>query len=99
MHLSRDRAPWGSAVDRVPWGNMYEFTMVAGMVAVVAWLAVLWRMPALRYLGLFVLIPVILAMFLAGNVLYARAQPLVPALQSYWLAIHVSAAASPARAC
>jgi cytochrome c-type biogenesis protein CcsB len=29
-------------------------------------------------------------MFLAGTVLYSRAQPLVPALQSYWLAIHVT---------
>jgi cytochrome c-type biogenesis protein CcsB len=28
-------------------------------------------------------------MFLAGTVLYSQAQPLVPALQSYWLAIHV----------
>jgi cytochrome c-type biogenesis protein CcsB len=32
-------------------------------------------------------------MFLAGTVLYSRAQPLVPALQSYWLAIHVTLAA------
>jgi cytochrome c-type biogenesis protein CcsB len=29
-------------------------------------------------------------MFLAGTVLYSKAQPLVPALQSYWLAIHVT---------
>ena len=29
-------------------------------------------------------------MFLAGTVLYSQAQPLVPALQSYWLAIHVT---------
>jgi cytochrome c-type biogenesis protein CcsB len=84
----------GTAVDRVPWGNMYEFSMVVGLIATIAWLAVLWRMPALRYLGVFVLVPVVTIMFLAGNVLYAQAQPLVPALQSYWLAIHVSAAAS-----
>ncbi|MDQ6937582.1 MAG: c-type cytochrome biogenesis protein CcsB, partial [Actinomycetota bacterium] len=84
----------GTAVDRVPWGNMYEFSMVVGLIAVAAWLAVLFRMPDLRYLGLFVLVPVVVVMFLAGNVLYAQAQPLVPALQSYWLAIHVSAAAS-----
>jgi cytochrome c-type biogenesis protein CcsB len=84
----------GYAVHRVPWGNMYEFSMVMGFIAVVAWLVVLWRMPALRFLGMFVLIPVVAIMFLAGNVLYAKAAPLVPALQSYWLAIHVSAAAS-----
>jgi cytochrome c-type biogenesis protein CcsB len=84
----------GTAVDRLPWGNMYEFAAVVGLVAVGAWLVSLWRMPQLRYLGLFVMIPVIVVMFLAGTVLYAKAQPLVPALQSYWLAIHVTAAAT-----
>jgi cytochrome c-type biogenesis protein CcsB len=84
----------GTAVDRLPWGNMYEFSAVVGLVAVGAWLVTLWRMPKLRYLGMFVMIPVIIVMFLAGTVLYAKAAPLVPALQSYWLAIHVSAAAT-----
>ena len=78
------------AVDAVPWSNMYEFASVAGLVGVLAFLGVLWRLPALRYLGGFVLLPVILMMFLAGTVLYSKAQPLVPALQSYWLAIHVT---------
>jgi cytochrome c-type biogenesis protein CcsB len=82
----------GVAVDRVPWGNMYEFTLVVGLIAVVAWLATLMRMPSLRYLGLFVLLPVLLVMFLAGT-LYTKASKLVPALQSYWLAIHVSSIA------
>jgi cytochrome c-type biogenesis protein CcsB len=84
----------GVAVDRVPWGNMYEFSAVVGLIAVVAFLGALWRAPQIRYLGVFVMLPVILVMFLAGTVLYAKAEPLVPALQSYWLAIHVSAAAS-----
>jgi len=84
----------GAAVDRVPWGNMYEFASVVGLIAVVAFLVSLARAPQIRYLGLFVMLPVILVMFLAGTVLYAKASPLVPALQSYWLAIHVSAAAS-----
>ncbi len=78
------------AVDAVPWSNMYEFASVAGLIGVVAFLTVMWRLPALRFLGGFVLLPVILIMFLAGTVLYSRAQPLVPALQSYWLAIHVT---------
>jgi len=73
---------------------MYEFSAVVGLIAVVAFLVSLWRAPQIRYLGLFVMLPVILVMFLAGTVLYAKASPLVPALQSYWLAIHVSAAAS-----
>ena len=78
------------AVDAVPWSNMYEFASVAGLVGVVAFVAVMWRAPQLRFLGGFVLLPVILVMFLAGTVFYSKAQPLVPALQSYWLAIHVT---------
>ncbi len=84
----------GISESRVPWGNMYEFSALVGFIAVAAFLFSLWRMPQIRYLGLFVMFPVIVIMFLAGTVLYAQAQPLVPALQSYWLAIHVSAAAS-----
>jgi cytochrome c-type biogenesis protein CcsB len=82
----------GVAVDRVPWGNMYEFTLVVGLIAVLSWLAVLIKSPGIRYLGLFVMMPVLLVMFLAGT-LYTKASKLVPALQSYWLAIHVSSIA------
>ncbi|MCW2527589.1 MAG: c-type cytochrome biosis protein CcsB, partial [Pseudonocardiales bacterium] len=82
----------GVAVDRVPWGNMYEFTLVVGFVAALAWMLTLARLPQLRYLGLFVMMPVLLVMFLAGT-LYTKASKLVPALQSYWLAIHVSSIA------
>lgn len=84
----------GVSVDRVPWGNMYEFASVVGLVAVVSFLVVLLRQPRLRYLGVFILFPVLVVMFLAGTVLYAKASQLVPALHSYWLAIHVSAAAT-----
>lgn len=80
----------GFAVDAVPWANMYEFASVAGLVGVIAFLGVLWKAPAVRRLGGFVLLPVILVMFLAGTVWYAEARPLVPALQSYWLGIHVT---------
>jgi len=84
----------GVAVDEIPWSNMYEFSSVVGVVAVLAFLAALVRMPQIRHLGIFVMGPVVVVMFLAGTVLYSRAEPLVPALQSYWLAIHVTAAAS-----
>ena len=77
------------AVDAVPWSNMYEFSSVFGLVAILAFLATLWKAPQTRPLGGFVLLPVIVLMFLAGTVLYSNAQKLVPALQSYWLAIHV----------
>lgn len=77
------------AVDAVPWSNMYEFASVSGLVAVIAFLIVLWKAPQVRHLGGFILLPVILLMFMAGTVFYGEAQKLVPALQSYWLAIHV----------
>jgi cytochrome c-type biogenesis protein CcsB len=45
-----------------------------------------------RFLGAFVMAPVVLYLGLAGTVLYADAGPLVPALNSYWIKIHVVAA-------
>jgi cytochrome c-type biogenesis protein CcsB len=80
----------GFAADRWPLGNMYEFTSVFCLAAVVAWLVVLRRAPGLRPVGLFVLLPVVVLLFLAGTVLYARAAPVVPALRSYWLVVHVT---------
>jgi cytochrome c-type biogenesis protein CcsB len=80
----------GLATDRWPLGNMYEFSSVFCLAAVVAWLVVLRRNPGLRVVGLFVLLPVVILLFLAGTVLYARAAPVVPALRSYWLVVHVT---------
>lgn len=82
----------GASVDRLPWGNMYEFSSAVGLVAVVSFLAILARTPRVRYLGMFVMLPVVVLMFLAGTVLYTKAGPLVAALNSYWLAIHVTTA-------
>ncbi len=83
----------GAAAGRVPWGNMYEFICVVCLVGVVSWLVVCSVRPHLRHLGVFVLLPVVLLLGLAGTVLYAEAAPLVPALNSVWLKIHVSTAA------
>jgi ABC-type transport system involved in cytochrome c biogenesis permease subunit len=81
----------GLSVDRVPWGNMYEFSSLVGLAAVTGWLWVL-RTHDLRRVGAYVLLPVVLLIGLAAVVLYAPARPLIPALQSYWITIHVSAA-------
>jgi cytochrome c-type biogenesis protein CcsB len=78
---------------RVPWGNMYEFAVSVCFVAILAWLVVMARSTvSIRHLGWFVMLPVVLLLGLAGTVLYAEVTPLVPALNSYWLWIHVSAA-------
>lgn len=81
----------GFAAHRVPWGNMYEFSSMICLIAVSAFLVLLVRFDV-RWLGVFVTFPVLVYMGLAGTVLYVAAGPLVPALNSYWLKIHVVAA-------
>jgi cytochrome c-type biogenesis protein CcsB len=80
----------GLAVHRLPWGDMYEFVTALTCVAVTFFLGVMLRYRA-YYLGLFVMGAVVLVLGLAETVIYTPAGPLVPALQSYWLAIHVTA--------
>ncbi|MEV4317722.1 c-type cytochrome biogenesis protein CcsB [Actinocrispum sp. NPDC049592] len=82
----------GFATGRVPWGNMYEYMATVCFVAVATWLVMIRKFPVRRVTG-FVLLPIVILMFLAGTVLYTNAAPVQPALQSYWLVIHVSAAA------
>ncbi|MFC4942548.1 c-type cytochrome biogenesis protein CcsB [Pseudonocardia sp. GCM10023141] len=81
----------GITAGRWPLGNMYEFTAAITLAAVVTWLLVLRKAPSARPVGMFVLLPVLILMFLGGTVLYTRAAPVMPALQSYWLVIHVTA--------
>jgi cytochrome c-type biogenesis protein CcsB len=81
----------GVAAGRAPWGNMYEFSTSGALVVIGVYLAVLRRRD-IRYLGTFVVGPVLLTLGLAIAVLYTPDAQLVPALQSYWLVIHVSVA-------
>jgi cytochrome c-type biogenesis protein CcsB len=81
----------GIAAQRWPLGNMYEFTSAITLAAVVTWLVMLRRSPSMRPVGMVVLFPVVVLLFLGGTVLYAQAAPVMPALQSYWLVIHVTA--------
>jgi cytochrome c-type biogenesis protein CcsB len=83
----------GFSAGRVPWGNMYEFGSLLCLIAVVTWLVMLSKLP-IRRLGGFVLLPIILLMFVGGTALYTAAAPVQPALQSYWLVIHVFTIAS-----
>lgn len=81
----------GLSAHRVPWGNMYEFTVTGAAVVTGVFLVTLLKRD-LRYLGTFVVGPVLLALGIALAVLYTESAALVPALQSYWLVIHVSVA-------
>jgi cytochrome c-type biogenesis protein CcsB len=80
----------GIAAERWPLGNMYEYVAAFTLAAMVCWLVMLRRTPSMRPVGMFVLFPVVVLLFLGGTVLYAPAQPVMPALQSYWLVIHVT---------
>ena len=81
----------GLSAGRVPIGNMYEFSLAAGFAVSLTY-CLMSISRDLRWLGLFISIPVLLDLGLALTVLYTESAQLVPALNSYWLAIHVSAA-------
>jgi cytochrome c-type biogenesis protein CcsB len=81
----------GLSAHRAPWGNMYEFSVSGAVVVTGVYLLVLSRRDA-RFLGTFVIGPVLLTLGLAVAVLYTRSAALVPALNSYWLFIHVTVA-------
>ena len=80
----------GLAVHRAPWGNMYEFVTALTCVAAIFFLFVMIKYRAWA-LGVFVMGAVVVALGLAETLIYTAAGQLVPALQSYWLDIHVTA--------
>ncbi len=79
----------GLATVRVPWGNMYEFINLTCLCGLIAG-AVVLRRPQYRPLWVFLLLPVLILLTVSGRWLYTNAAPVMPALQSYWLPIHVS---------
>ena len=81
----------GIEAGHVPWSTMYEYTITGAFVAVVVFLVVQFRRD-ISYLGAGVTGFATLAVGLALTTLYAAANGLQPALQSFWLVIHVSIA-------
>ncbi len=81
----------GVSAHRVPWGNMYEFSITGAFAFSGAYLFALKKYK-LRWLGLPVSLAVLLTLGTAITLLYRPSAPLVPALKSTWLVIHVSAA-------
>src|SRR5260370_6334908 len=80
----------GLAVHRAPWGNMYEFVTALTCVAAIFFLFAMIRYRAWT-LGVFVMGAVVVTLGLAETLVYTAPGDLVPALQSYWLDIHVTA--------
>lgn len=81
----------GVGSGRWPTANMYEFTIVGILVAAVV-LIVVQRRRMIPFLGVLVMGLSVLALVLALNTFYLRADAVQPALQSYWLVIHVTIA-------
>jgi cytochrome c-type biogenesis protein CcsB len=78
----------GLAAGRVPWANMYEFALTG--VAVIVGVFVVsraWR--DLNFLGVFITGLASVFLGVATVNFYVAPTPLPPALQSYWLVIHV----------
>ncbi|MCW2800286.1 MAG: ccsB [Aeromicrobium sp.] len=77
----------GLSAQRVPWGNMYEFGC-AGILVVLSAYLVLVRVWGIDWVG-----PIItgFGMVVLGlsALVWVPPGPLVPALHSYWLVIHV----------
>jgi cytochrome c-type biogenesis protein CcsB len=81
----------GVAVGRVPWANMYEFSATSALAVTGVFLILLTRQNV-RWMGIFVVTLVLLTLGIAVRLLYTDASALIPALRSYWITIHVSAA-------
>jgi cytochrome c-type biogenesis protein CcsB len=82
------------AAGRAPWGNMFEFATTGALAVTVAYLVAV-RLYRTRWLGLLVtvFVTVVLGIAMLTPAIYVAPGPLVPALHSYWLLIHVAAAA------
>ncbi|WP_328952938.1 c-type cytochrome biogenesis protein CcsB [Kitasatospora purpeofusca] len=82
----------GLSATRWPWGNMYEFSCAFALAMVFAYLGLLAAKKNVRWLGLPVVVAALVTLAVAVGVLYTSSDQLQPALQSYWLGIHVACA-------
>ena len=76
------------AVMRVPWSNMMEYALIASVFVAVGYL-VLLKFRDFRYLGTFVTFSVLLVLGLCITVFHTPAAQIIPALDNYWIWIHV----------
>ncbi len=78
----------GVAAGRVPWANMFEFTLTATAIIIGVFLVIqFWQ--DLQFLGAYITGFVLVFLGVATTNFYVDVVPLPPALQSYWLVIHV----------
>ncbi|MFG6201759.1 c-type cytochrome biogenesis protein CcsB [Nonomuraea sp. JJY05] len=82
----------GAAIGAVPLSSMYEFITACALAAAVSYLVLIRLRREARVLGLYVAAGVAATLGSAMTGLYTQAGPLIPALRSAWLAIHVTSA-------
>jgi cytochrome c-type biogenesis protein CcsB len=78
----------GIAAARVPWANMYEFAISAAFLILLVYLTSL-KIKDLRFVATFVVAFALVTLFAAVAIFYVEVKTIMPALQSYWLVIHV----------
>ena len=81
----------GLSAGRAPWGNMYEFSITGALAFTFAYLVASLKFEV-RWLGILITFASLVTLGTAVTLLYVPSAPLVPALKSPWLVIHVSAA-------
>jgi cytochrome c-type biogenesis protein CcsB len=82
----------GIAADRVPWGNMFEYSTVLAFLVVVGTLVLVEGVAKIKTLTGFSLMFSVLTLAIAAIFFPVEPSPLQPALNSYWIKIHVVAA-------
>jgi cytochrome c-type biogenesis protein CcsB len=82
----------GVAASRVPWANMYEFSITGSFVIVAIFLASLFFVLDIRIIAVMVSGFALLVLGAATSWFIVDVKSLMPALQSYWLVIHVTVA-------
>lgn len=78
----------GIGAERVPWANMYEFALTATLAIILIFLVVQFFVD-LRFLGALVTGMTVLFLAVTKINYYVEIVPLMPALDSYWLVIHI----------
>ncbi|MBE3594679.1 MAG: c-type cytochrome biogenesis protein CcsB [Candidatus Carbobacillus altaicus] len=79
------------ATGHSPTSNMFEFMSFLAFATIIVFL-IIYRLYSVPLLGVFTL-PVAVVLIAYASVFSTKAAPLIPALQSYWLYIHVTVAA------
>lgn len=80
------------SVSRVPWGNMYEFSITGSFVIVAIFLIAQFLVRDIKFIAILVSGFALLVLGAATSIFYVEVKSLMPALQNYWLYIHVSVA-------